>query len=356
MTTQPKPLQGKIALVAGATRGAGRAIAVALGQLGATVWCTGRSTAQHHPPDRPETIEQTAQLVTEAGGTGHWRRVDHLDPSQVQALCQEIAATDQHLDILINDVWGGDALTHWGQPLWQHDLTDGLKLLQNAIHTHLITSHYAIPLMLNRPSALLVEITDGVGLHHRGPLYYDLAKTSTIRIAQNLAIELRQHDITVIAASPGFLRSEAMLDLFNVTPDTWRDAIALDPHFAHSETPHYIGATLAALAADPHKHQLHGQALSSGQLALRYNIHDLDGSQPHFGAHARTTLTQALIQLRDSTPWPPSPIEAHLQDLNPLAVPFAHCILTQLEQLTQDPTPPTDEQLAAFVAQHLTLG
>ncbi len=237
-------LIGQVALVAGATRGAGRAIAVQLGTAGATVYTTGRSTrTQRSEMNRPETIDETAELVTAAGGRGIAAQVDHLDPAQVQAVVARIDREQGRLDVLVNDVWGGDPLTQWDTPLWEHSLTNGLRLLRLAIDTHIITSHHALPLLIRRPGGLVVEITDGTiegNAAYRGSFFYDLAKISVIRLALAQAEELRPHGATAVALTPGWLRSEAMLDHFGVTEPTWFEALARDPHFAMSETPTYL--------------------------------------------------------------------------------------------------------------------
>ena len=285
-STTPRPLAGRIALVAGATRGAGRGIAVALGESGATVYCSGRSVrGRPATGNRPETIDETAELVTARGGIGIAVQTDHTVPHQVRALTERIRADHGHLDILVNDVWGGDALTEWGRPLWEHSLENGLLMQQRAVHSHLITSTFAIPLMLDRDGALLVEITDGLDKNYRGNVYYDLAKASAIRLALALGYELRTRKVTALAVTPGFLRSEAMLENFGVTEATWRDHIARDPHWAESETPLYVGRCIAALAADPNVWKLSGAAYASWDLAERYGIEDVDGRRPHWGRH-----------------------------------------------------------------------
>jgi NAD(P)-dependent dehydrogenase (short-subunit alcohol dehydrogenase family) len=277
-------LGNKVALVAGATRGAGRAIAVQLGAAGATVYATGRSTrAQRSEMDRPETIEETAELVTAAGGNGIAVQVDHLDPAQVRAVVARIERERGRLDVLVNDVWGGDPLTQWDTPLWEHSLTNGLRLLRLAIDTHIITSHHALPLLIRRPGGLVVEVTDGTAegnAAYRGSFFYDLAKIAVIRLALAQAEELRPHGGTAVAVTPGWLRSEAMLDRFGVTEATWREGLAADPHFAMSETPAYIGRCVAALAGDPDVARWAGQSLSSARLAQVYGLSDLDGSRP----------------------------------------------------------------------------
>jgi NAD(P)-dependent dehydrogenase (short-subunit alcohol dehydrogenase family) len=278
-------LEGKVALVAGATRGAGRGIAVALGEAGATVYCTGRTTrSQRSPYDRPETIEETAELVTAAGGNGIAVRVDHLVAEEVQALVARIDAEQGRLDVLVNDVWGGEGLFAWDKPVWEHDLSDGLRLLHNGLDTHLINSHFALPLLIRRRGGLLVEMTDGTAEYnatrYRNSLFYDLAKSAVLRLAFAQAHELEPHGCTAVALTPGWLRSEMMLDAFRVTEDNWRDALAFQPHFAISESPRFVGRAVAALAADPEVHRFNGQSLSSGQLAQLYEFDDLDGSRP----------------------------------------------------------------------------
>ena len=279
-------LSGRVALVAGATRGAGRGIARALGAAGATVYCTGRSTRGHPATaGRPETIEETAEMVSAAGGIGIAVRVDHTLPDEVAALIARVRAEHSRLDVLVNDVWGGDALTVWGVPFWEHSLADGLLMQQRAVHSHLITSHCAAPLMVERRQGLIVEITDGESPDYRGNLFYDLAKASAIRLALAMAADLRPHGVTAVALTPGFLRSEAMLEHFGVTEANWRDAAAKDPDFIVSETPTYIGRAVVALASDPHVVAKTGQALSTWRLSEEYGFTDADGTRPHWGRH-----------------------------------------------------------------------
>jgi NAD(P)-dependent dehydrogenase (short-subunit alcohol dehydrogenase family) len=279
-------LDGKVALVAGATRGAGRGTAVALGEAGATVYCTGRSTRERRSEyDRPETIEETAELVTAAGGTGVAVAVDHLDAGQVEGLVQRIDAERGRLDILVNDIWGGELLFEWNTPVWEHDLEKGLRILRLAIDTHLITSHFALPLLIRRPGGLVVEMTDGTreynAEHYRVSAFYDLAKTAVIRLAFAQSQELAEHGCTAVALTPGWMRSEMMLDNFGVTEANWRDGAAVNPHFAAiSETPRFVGRAVAALAADPDVHARSGGSFSSGGLAREYGFTDVDGSQP----------------------------------------------------------------------------
>ncbi len=277
-------LEGKVALVAGATRGAGRGIAVALGEAGATVYCTGRSTRERRSEyDRPETIEETAELVTAAGGAGIALAVDHLEPDQVRALVQRIDAEQQRLDVLVNDIWGGERLFEWDTPLWEHDLDNGLRMLRLGLDTHLITSHFALPLLIRRPGGLLVEMTDGTaaynGATYRNPAFYDLVKSATIRLAFAQGQELAPHGCTAVALTPGWLRSEMMLEAMGVTEDNWREG--RNPHFAAiSESPRFVGRAVAALAADPDLERRNGGSFSSGGLAREYGFTDVDGSQP----------------------------------------------------------------------------
>jgi NAD(P)-dependent dehydrogenase (short-subunit alcohol dehydrogenase family) len=283
-------LEHHIALVAGATRGGGRGIATELGARGATVYVTGRSTRGHRSDmDRPETIEETAELVDAAGGRGIAVATDHADPAQVQALVARIRDEQSgRLDVLVNNVWGGDRLTTWGAPFWEHDLQNGLEMQRHAVWAHAITAHAAVPMMVARRRGLVVEVTDGVDDRYRGSLFYDLAKASAIRLAKAMAEELQPHGIAAVAVSPGFLRSEAMLDHFGVTAATWRDAIAKDEHFAQSETPRFVGRAVAALAADPDNARWSGRAVGSWDLARDYGFDDADGSRPDWGAYFAT--------------------------------------------------------------------
>jgi NAD(P)-dependent dehydrogenase (short-subunit alcohol dehydrogenase family) len=278
-------LAGKVALVAGGTRGGGRGIAAELGAAGATVYVTGRTTrTQQSEYKRSETIEETAELVTALGGTGIAVRVDHLVPSEVEALVARIRDEQGRLDVLVNDIWGGETLFEWNKPVWEHNLENGLRLLRLAIDTHLITAHHALPLLIRQPGGLMVEVTDGTADynadHYRLSVFYDLAKTSAIRMAWGHAKDLEKHGGTSVAVTPGWMRSEMMLEHYAVTEGNWTDAIKAQPHFAISETPRFVGRAVAALAADADKARFNGQSLSSGHLAQIYGFTDLDGSRP----------------------------------------------------------------------------
>ncbi|MFI7676282.1 SDR family oxidoreductase [Actinophytocola sp. NPDC049390] len=279
-------LKGKVVLVAGASRAAGRAIAVELGRRGATVYATGRTTrAQRSEMNRPETIEETAELVTAAGGEGIAVQVDHLDPDRVKALVERIDRDHGRLDVLVNDIWGGDVYLKFGTKLWEHDLDGGLRMLRLGIDSHAITSHFALPLLIRRSGGLVIEMTDGTTESNAvyradAGFFYDLVKVSVQRMALAQSVELAPHGCTAVALTPGWLRSEAMLEAFGVTEDNWRDATAHQPHFVISESPAFVGRAAAALATDPEVARWNGQSLSSGQLARVYDFDDVDGSRP----------------------------------------------------------------------------
>jgi NAD(P)-dependent dehydrogenase (short-subunit alcohol dehydrogenase family) len=279
-------LKGKVALVAGGSRAAGRAIAVELGRRGATVYVTGRTTSTRRSEmNRPETIEETAALVTEAGGEGIAVRVDHLEQDEVRELVERVDATHGRLDVLVNDIWGGDPYLTFGKKLWEHSLDGGLRMFRLGIDTHAITSHFALPLLIRRPGGLVIEMTDGTteyNANYRADVgyFYDLVKVSVQRMALAQAAELKPFGGTAVALTPGWLRSEAMLEAFGVTESTWHDATVKQPHFVISESPTFVGRAAAALAADPEVSRWSGQSLSSGQLAKVYDFTDADGSQP----------------------------------------------------------------------------
>jgi NAD(P)-dependent dehydrogenase (short-subunit alcohol dehydrogenase family) len=287
MQTGERPLRGSVAVVAGATRGAGRAIAVTLGEAGATIYATGRSTRGNPATaGRPETIEETAELVTARGGTGIAVRVDHTVEAEVKALFERVGREqDGRLDILVNDVWGGDELAVWGIPFWEHSLHNGLLMQERAVYSHIITSHYGAPLMVARRRGLIVEVTDGTDYSYRGSLFYSLTKISSIHLAAAMAEDLRPYNVVALAVTPGFLRSEAMLDHFGVTEENWRDGARKDPHFIASETPYYVARAVTALASDPAVAVRAGKTLSSWDLAREYGFTDVDGRQPHWGEY-----------------------------------------------------------------------
>ena len=277
-------LSGRVALVAGATRGAGRGIAVQLGAAGATVYATGRTTrAQRSEMNRPETIEETAELVSAAGGRGIAVQVDHLVPEQVRALVARIEREQGGLHVLVNDIWGATRM-EWNKSVWESDLAYGLHTLRLAVDTHAITSHFALPLLLRNPGGLVVEVTDGTDAynasHYRVSFFYDLAKAAVNRMGFALAHELGPRGATAVTLTPGWLRSEAMLDAYAVRESSWRDATKVQPHFAISESPAFVGRAVVALAADPDRARWNGRSLSSGELAQIYGFTDLDGSRP----------------------------------------------------------------------------
>ncbi|MGC0211871.1 SDR family oxidoreductase [Streptomyces levis] len=283
--TPATDLRGKIALVAGATRGAGRAIAVQLGAAGATVYVTGRTTRERRSEyNRSETIEETAELVTEAGGTGIAVPTDHLVPEQVRALANRVDAEQGRLDVLVNDVWGGERLFEFDKKVWEHDLNAGLRLMRLGVDTHAISSHFLLPLLVRQPGGLVVEMTDGTaaynGSHYRNSYFYDLVKNSVLRMGFVLAHELKSYGGTAVTLTPGWMRSEMMLETLGVTEETWRDALTEVPHFCISESPSYVGRAVAALAGDVNVARWNGQSVSSGQLAREYGFTDLDGSRP----------------------------------------------------------------------------
>jgi len=286
----PEALRGRIAVVAGATRGAGRGIAAALGEAGATVICTGRSSRTgalaSDYPGRPETVEETAELVAALGGTGVAEVVDHLDSAQVAALADRIRTAHGRIDVLVNDIWGAESLKggpeQWDTPIWEHDLTTGLRILQLAIDTHLITAHHLLPLLIKEPGGLHVEVSDGTAAYnasrYRISVYYDLAKVSVNRLAFSVGHELAPHGATAVCVTPGWLRSELMLEAFGVTEANWQDAPP--PDFALSESPRYVGRAVVALATDPDRGRWNQQSLNSGELAQIYGFTDVDGSRP----------------------------------------------------------------------------
>ncbi|WP_043721030.1 SDR family oxidoreductase [Kutzneria sp. 744] len=279
-------LKGKVAVVAGATRGASRAIAVELGRRGAHVYVTGRSTrTERSEVDRAETIEDTAELIEKAGGSAVAVRVDHLEAVEVQELAARIDREQGRLDILVDGLWGGDGLMTWGVPVWEHPLAESLRMIRLGIDSHVITSHFLLPLVIRNPGGLVVDMTDGTAEYNARyregtTLAFYVAKAAAHHLAIGQAAELKSFDCTAIALTPGYLRSEAMLEHYRVTEETWRDALVREPHFCISESPAFVGRGLAALAADPARARFTGQTLNSGQLAQIYDIDDVDGSRP----------------------------------------------------------------------------
>ncbi|HSP13503.1 MAG TPA: SDR family NAD(P)-dependent oxidoreductase [Thermoanaerobaculia bacterium] len=295
-------LRGKIALVAGATRGAGRAIALTLAEEGATVYGTGRGIGK----------ESKFTAI----------RADHTDPRQVMRVVSRIRREAGHLDILVNDIWGGDELTEWGKRIWEANVQKGLTMLERAVHTHLITSRYAIPLMIGvrgsgsgvrgtspeprTPSSeprLIIEVTDGEGMYYRGNIYYDLVKTSAIRLAFGMAQELKRSGVAAIAVTPGFLRSERMLEHFGVTEENWRDGTKRDPLWIASETPFYVGRAVAALAADKNVMKKSGRVFTAAELAEEYGFTDADGSRPSWRKYIEKNAPRYFFPRLDETFW-----------------------------------------------------
>jgi NAD(P)-dependent dehydrogenase (short-subunit alcohol dehydrogenase family) len=281
-----RPLEGKVALVAGATRGVGRGIACMLGEAGAIVYCTGRSIrGSPATPGRNETIEETAEMVDRWGGRGLAVQVDHTREEQVRDLVARIRAEQGRLDVLVNDLFGAP-VDEW-KPLWKLTVAKGLGMLENALHAHIITSRHVIPLMLEPKQGLIVEITDGNFTGYRGQFFFDLANFSKYRMAYALAVELREHGITSLALTPGYTRTEAVLDHWGVTESNWREGAKKDPTFVASESPYYVGRAVAALAADPDVARKSGKVFTSWDLASEYGFTDVDGRQPNLDQSMR---------------------------------------------------------------------
>lgn len=306
-----KTLTGKVCLVAGATRGAGRGIAVALGEAGAVVYCSGRSS-RAFPGERPETIEETAERVSAVGGLGIAVRCDHTSETEVAALVARIVAEHGGLDVLVNDIWGGDELIEFGKPVSELNLDKGLQLLRSGVWTHIITTKHAAPHL--RDGALVFEITDGDSFSYRGSLFFDLAKMAVIRLAWTWSIEIPK--ATALAITPGFLRSEAMLERFGVSEANWREGAKVDANFIASETPLFVGRCIAALAGDPEVRNRNGRVFSSWALAKDYGVVDADGSRPDWGEHFRQTYGReyAVADAAAYAAWSPSPMEIAYPD------------------------------------------
>ena len=300
----PQSLEGQVALVAGATRAAGRGIAQELAAAGARVYCTGRSTrGAPATPGRPETIEETAELIAAAGGAAVAVRVDHRVEAEVEALAARIKADEGRLDILVNDIWGGDELVDWAAPFWKQDIGVVRALVDQAILSHWITARHCAPMMVEANRGLIVEVTDGVNPGYRGQLLFDFIKAGLIRLVYAMAWDLARTRVTALAVSPGFLRSEAMLDRFGVTEANWRDGVASDPDFAASETPRYVGRAIAALASDPNLRARAGGAYFAADLAEEYGFTDVDGRQPHFWSSVLARLGPELAGEGELGPW-----------------------------------------------------
>ncbi|QSQ27903.1 SDR family NAD(P)-dependent oxidoreductase [Pyxidicoccus parkwayensis] len=308
-----KPLEGQVALVAGATRGAGRGIATMLGEAGATVYCTGRSVRGRPASgsNRPETLEETEELVDARGGKGIAVRVDHSVEEAVIALCERIRREQGRLDVLVNDIWGGEQLTEFGAPFWKQDFAKGRLMFERAVFTHVLTSRHAVPLMVERNQGLIVEVTDGNMFGYRGSLWYDLVKMTVIRLAFAMSRDLRRTKVTALALTPGFLRSEEMLELFGVTEANWRDGAKKEPDFICSESPCFVGRAVAALAADPNVGAKAGRVFASWDLAREYGFTDVDGSQPHWAEHFSRTYATPYPAANEAAyaAWLDSPIE-----------------------------------------------
>ena len=291
-----------------------------LGEAGATVYCTGRSVrGKPAIANRPETIEETAEMVTARGGRGIALRVDHTVEEQVRELFARVKAEQGRLNILVNDVWGGDELTEWGKRFWEVSLAKGRAMLEPAIYSHIVTSHFGAPLLMETGEGLIVEITDGDSYTYRGHIFYDLVKCSVIRLAFGMARELRRSKVTVVAVTPGYLRSERMLEHFGVTEANWRDGAKVRPDFIESETPFFVGRAVAALAADPEVAKKSGRAFSSWGLAAEYGFEDVDGRVPDFGGYFAKKYGFAMKTCDDAfyEHWKGGPLEVMFPDLFP---------------------------------------
>jgi NAD(P)-dependent dehydrogenase (short-subunit alcohol dehydrogenase family) len=313
--TSPRPLTDRVALVAGATRGAGRGIARMLGEAGATVYCTGRSSRETGGPasgvygGRPERIEDTAALVDDAGGRGIAVRVDHASSAEVDALAARLRAEHGRLDILVVDFWGDYAPVAFGTPFWEIPVEAARATLEGTLWPHLVTLRTLVPLLRPPQSdtsgkpPLVVEVAEGTGLHYRGHLYYDLAATTRLRLTYALAEELAGRGIVVVGVCPGYMRTEHALDAFGVTEATWRSAATTDQGWQRSESPGFIGRCVAALAADPEVATRAGRTFGSWELARDYAVDDVDGSRPDFGAYFRAHYGESPLPARTTVRW-----------------------------------------------------
>jgi NAD(P)-dependent dehydrogenase (short-subunit alcohol dehydrogenase family) len=277
-----RPLEGKVAVVAGATRGGGRGIARALGEAGAFVWCTGRSAAGGAGMERPETVDETVALIEQAGGRAAAVRVDHTRDEEVAALAARVRKESGRLDVLVNSIWGGDPMIDWSKKFWEVDLSKLHAYVDQTVFSHVITNRHLAPMMVEADRGLIVEVIDGHFAGYRGHILYDMTKAGLARLAYGMAAELAGTGVTALSVSPGFLRSEAVLEHFGVREDNWRDAIAKDAYFEESETPFLVGRAVVALAGDPDVRRMAGLIHFASDLAREYGFPDVDGRVPDF--------------------------------------------------------------------------
>jgi NAD(P)-dependent dehydrogenase (short-subunit alcohol dehydrogenase family) len=301
-TAAGKPLAGRVAVVAGATRGAGRGIARALGEAGATVYCTGRSvrgSPSHY--GRPETIDETAELVTAAGGVGIAVRVDHALETEVTTLVERVDREQGRLDVLVNSIAGEDPMMGGWGPFWKTDFSKGAEVLRAAVLSHLLTAKHVASIMIRQRRGLIVEVTESDLLigGGGGNLLHNVVKHAHKGLALMMADELRPHRVAALAITPGFLRSESMLEHFGVTEQTWREGGKKDPHFLASESPLFVGRAVAALAADPNVFKRSGDVTSSWDVAREFGFTDTDGTRPDWGEHAREHVVPTMKWFRE---------------------------------------------------------
>jgi NAD(P)-dependent dehydrogenase (short-subunit alcohol dehydrogenase family) len=278
------PLAGAVAVVAGATRGAGRGIARALGEAGATVYCTGRSTrGRPSPYNRPETIEETEEMIRAAGGSAIAVRVDHTVEAEVKELFERVEREHGRLDVLVNSIAGEDPMMAGGASFWNTDLTNAEALIRQAVVSRLITAKHAARLMVHQRRGLIVEVTENDLLLSSGDVITQLVRFSHKALATVYAADLRKHGVAAVAMTPGFLRSERMLEYLGVTEDNWREAGKEDRNFLESESPLFVGRAIVALATDPSILERTGQLFSSWEAGREYGLTDIDGRRPDWG-------------------------------------------------------------------------